>query len=104
MIPAHKCKSIACSFSEYSQRGTSLRALHVPKEDLLYEAATSTLITQEGLHIQLSRDAICTDASVKTDSKNNFSKSDTSPKTENILLKEKTHWLEWKEADAIMKW
>lgn len=84
MIPAHKCKSIAGSFSEYSQRGTSLKALHVPKEDLLSEAATSTLITEEGLHIQSSRDAICTDASVKTDSKNNFSKSDKTPSLQNL--------------------
>lgn len=91
MIPAHTCKSIAGSFSEYSQRGTSLKALHVPKEDLLYEAATLTLITEEGLHIQSSRDAVCTDASVKTDSKNNFRKSDKTPKSENILLKENTH-------------
>lgn len=84
MIPAHKCKSIAGSFSEYSQRGTSVKALHVPREDLLSEAATSTLITEEGLHIQLSRDAICTDASVKTDSKNNFSKSDKTPSLQNL--------------------
>lgn len=73
---------MAGSFSEYSQRAASLEALHVPKEDFLYEAATSTLITEEGLHIQASRDAICTDASVKTDSKNNFSKSDKTPKSE----------------------
>lgn len=91
MIPAHKCKSIAGSFSEYSQRGTSLKALHVPKEELLYEAVTSTLITEEGLHIQSSRGAVCTDASVKTDSKNTFSKSDKTPKSENFLLMENSH-------------
>lgn len=61
-----------------------MKALHVPREDLLSEAATSTLITEEGLHIQLSRDAICTDASVKTDSKNNFSKSDKTPSFQNL--------------------
>lgn len=53
-------------------------------EDLVYEAVMSTLITVEGLHIQSSRDAIWTNASVKMVSKNNFSKNDKTPSLQNL--------------------